>query len=366
MAKLSSVFINLWRVIPYLILTLSGGFICLAPFLATKIVLPTILASLTWSVALPLGLVIAIPFLFMAIAAFNRMFSKYLAGEILDNIGKVLMAMSVLTIGILLLVNPALPVVSVIAGMVNGFGVLGAIITKIALIAFGGLQLVKVRDDLSHGSYNRAMDGARVKDYLKNGVNRGFGYFWDNRWKILEKLAMVALAVFIACKISFAVGLIAAIPLAFVALSSVIKSFDYKQSQQCSKCIDNTIRILFGGALLSLGLSPFVAPILPFLIPVASIFTGGIFAGILGSIASISLAVFGGAFILNAITDIICGAKEKMRRGFIEMVSSGTDKCKNAAEAFDVKLKDNADGVDKVKGDVPEYVNFSFKTTRIK
>ena len=112
-------------------------------------------------------------------------------------------------------------------------------------------KLLKIGDNLSHGSYNRAMDGARAKDYLDGGVNRGFGYFWDNRWKILEKLAMVALAVFIACKISFAVGLIAAMPLAFVALSSIIKSFDNKQLQQVSKCIDNTMRILFGGALLS-------------------------------------------------------------------------------------------------------------------
>ena len=86
--KLSSFFVNLWRFIPYLMLTLSGGFICLAPFLATKIVLQTILASLTWSVALPLGLVIAIPFFFFSLASVNRMFSKYLAGEILDNIGK--------------------------------------------------------------------------------------------------------------------------------------------------------------------------------------------------------------------------------------------------------------------------------------
>lgn len=112
-------------------------------------------------------------------------------------------------------------------------------------------KLLKIGDNLSHGSYNRAMDGARAKDYLDGGVNRGFSYFWDNRWKILEKLAMVALAVFIACKISFAVGLIAAMPLAFVALSSIIKSFDNKQLQQVSKCIDNTMRILFGGALLS-------------------------------------------------------------------------------------------------------------------
>ena len=58
-----------------------------------------------------------------------------------DNIGKVLMAISVLTIGILLLVNPALPVIFVIAGMINGFGILGAITTKIVLVAFGALHL---------------------------------------------------------------------------------------------------------------------------------------------------------------------------------------------------------------------------------
>ncbi len=54
-----------------------------------------------------------------------------------------------------------------------------------------------------------------------------------------------------------------------------------------------------------------------------------------------------------------------MRRGFIELVSSGTSGCKNAANSFDVNLKAGADSVDKVKNNIPEYANFGFKTNRI-
>ncbi len=94
------------------------------------------------------------------------------------------------------------------------------------------------------GSYNRAMDGARIKGYLERDIRRGISLFGNNLWGIIEKLAIMALAVFITCKISFVIGLIFAIPLAVAVLSSVIENLDFQTCKQVSKCINSTMKIL--------------------------------------------------------------------------------------------------------------------------
>lgn len=321
-----TIFVNLWKGLSWFLLMGIGVFICFMPWLAASfgLVLPTILAGFTFLAMLALGLIIGIPALLMIAASVLNVLHKRNLAKLFKNIAFGTMALIAVVIGILLFAAPGLPIISAFAGMIGGLGSLGALLTKISLIALGAFKVFDVVLDVTLGSSVRALYGAIGKDVKKNENEMEFGILFSllsNLPKVIRNLALIALGIFVCCKLSLAVGLVLAISSGVKLLTNFLDKNGNKQAHQVAKVLNNLVRGIFGGASLFLGVSFLQPAVLVGFLGKLS-FVAAAFPGVFALIAGISLIVFGALTLAKTVTDVICGDKEKFKQGAYEIIGS--------------------------------------------
>ena len=331
-----AVFVNLWKCFSWFLLMLLGVFICCMPWLAASfdLVLPTIFAGVAFPAMLVLGLTIVVPSLMLTVASVLHIFHKRGLAKLIKNIALSAMALAALTIGILLFAAPGLPIISAFAGMISELGSLGALLTKISLIALGACKVLDVGWDFGVGSERRIIHGAIGKDVQKPG-------FWTdnavicalmsavcNLPKILRNLAIIALGIVVCCKLSLAVGLIFAIPFGLKLVTNFLDKNGNALAHRIAKCLNNLVKGAFGAASLFMGISFFQPAVLVGFLGKLS-FISAAFPGVVGLVAGISLIAFGVFKLAKVVTDIICGDKEKLKQGVYEIKTSVSEKTKN-------------------------------------
>ena len=314
-----TIFVNLWKVLFMGI----GVLICLMPWLAASfgLVLPTI-AGFTFPAMLALGLIIGIPALLMTVASVLNIFHKRNLAKLFKNIAFSTIALTAVVIGFLLFAAPGLPIISAFAGMIGGLGSLGALLTKISLIALGVFKALDVFADCTVGSSLRAKYGAIGKglelddekfDILKS--------CFCNLPKVIRNLALIALGIVVCLKLSLAVGLIVAISSSVKLVTNFLDKHRNKRANQVAKVLNNLVRGIFGGASLFLGVSFLQPAVLVGFLGKLS-FVAAAFPGVFGLIAGISLIAFGVLMLAKTVTDVICGDKEKVKQGAYEIIGS--------------------------------------------
>lgn len=321
-----TVFVNLWKGLSWFLLMGIGVFICLMPWLAASfgLVLPTILAGFTFPAMLTLGLIIGIPALLMTAASLLNVFHKRNLAKLFKNIAFSTMALTAVVIGILLFNAPGLPIISAFAGMIGGLGSLGALLTKISLIALGAFKALGALLDFGLGSSIRAKYGAIGKDLELDNEKVKFGILKSclfNLPKVIRNLALIALGIFVCCKLSLAVGLIIAISSGVKLVANTLELHSNKKVHRSAKFLNNLVRGIFGGASLFLGVSFLQPAVLVGFLGKLS-FVAAAFPGVFSLIAGISLIVFGALTLAKTVTDVICGDKEKFKQGAYEIIGS--------------------------------------------
>ncbi len=317
-----TIFVNLWKSLSWFLLMGIGVFICLMPWLAASfgLVLPTILAGFTFPAMLALGLIIGIPALLMTAASVLNVFHKRNLAKLFKNIAFSTMALTAVVIGILLFAAPGLPIISAFAGMIGGLGSVGALLTKISLIALGAFKALDVFVDFLTGSYKRALYGIIGKDLLRDKVEFDIVYSCSyNLPKLIRDLALIALGIVVCLKISLAVGLILAISSGVKLVANALELHSNKKVHKFAKFLNNLVRGIFGGASLFLGVS-FLQPAVLFGFLGKLSFVAAAFPGVFALIAGISLIVFGALTLAKTVTDVICGDKEKFKQGAYEII----------------------------------------------
>ena len=352
-----TVFVNLWKSLSWFLLMGIGVFICLMPWLAASfgLVLPTILAGFTFPAMLALGLIIGIPALLMTAASVSNVFHKRNLAKLFKNIAFSAIALTAVVIGILLFVAPGLPIISAFAGMIGGLGSLGALLTKISLIAFGVFKALDVVWDFKFGSVLRVLYGAIGKDVMTHKEQANIlESCLLNLPKVFRNVALIALGIVVCLKLSLAVGLIVAISSSIKLVTNFLDKNKNKRAHQVAKVLNNLVRGIFGGASLFLGVSFLQPAVLVGFLGKLS-FVAAAFPGVFGLIAGISLIAFGVLMLAKTVTDVICGDKEKVKQGAYEIIGSPVvpdDKLRAHLGFLDIQNK--ADDINLI---VPNLVN---------
>ncbi len=321
-----TVFVNLWKGLSWFLLMGIGVFICLMPWLAASfgLVLPTIFAGFTFPAMLTLGLIIAIPSAMMVASSVLNICHQRGWAKLIKNVAFGVMALAALAIGILLFAAPGLPIISAFAGMIGGLGSVGALLTKISLIALGAFKAFDVVWDFKFGSQLRARYGAIGNGLESDQEGTKFGILGSlllNLPKIIRNVALIALGIFVCCKLSLAVGLVLAISSGVKLVTNFLDKHGNKRAHQVAKVLNNLVRGIFGGASIFLGVS-FLQPAVLFGFLGKLSFVAAAFPGVLGLIAGISLIVFGTLMSAKTLTDVIWGDKEKFKQGVYEISTS--------------------------------------------
>ena len=362
-----TVFVNLWKGLSWFLLMGIGVFICLMPWLAASfgLVLPTILAGFTFPAMLALGLIIGIPALLMTVASVLNIFHKRNLAKLFKNIAFSAIALTAVVIGILLFAAPGLPIISAFAGMIGGLGSLGALLTKISLIAFGVFKALDVVWDFTFGSRLRVVYGAIGKDvstYEKQAnILRSC---LSNSPKVLRNLALIALGIVVCLKLSLAVGLIIAISSSIKLVTNFLDKNGKKRAHQVAKVLNNLVRGIFGGASLFLGVSFLQPAVLVGFLGKLS-FVAAAFPGVFGLIAGISLIAFGVLMLAKTVTDVICGDKEKFKQGAYEIIGSSFVKEDGPVIDDTLDILDIQNKADDINLIVPNLVNKDKKAVEL-
>lgn len=360
-----TIFVNLWKGLSWFLLMGIGVFICCMPWLAASfgLVLPTILAGFTFPAMLTLGLIIGIPALLMTAASVLNICHKRNWAKLLKNIASTLMALTAVAIGILLFAAPGLPIISAFAGMIGGLGSLGALLTKISLIALGVFKALDAFWDFLIGSYNRALYGAIGKDVKNNEMK--FYILTSLEYslpRIIRNVALIALGIFVCCKLSLAVGLVLAISSGVKLVTNFLDKHGNKRAHQVAKVLNNLVRGIFGGASIFLGVSFLQPAVLVGLLGKLS-FVAAAFPGVFALIAGISLIVFGALMLAKTVTDVICGDKEKFKQGAYEIIESPLGK--EDGLVCHLGFLDKTGKADQINYIVPNLVNTETKTIQL-
>ena len=363
---IGTIAVNVLKTISWLVLMGVGGFICCMPWLAASfgLVLPSIFAGFTFPAMLALGLTIGVPSLMMTVAAALNIFHKRGVAKLIKNIASITMALAALAIGVLLFAAPGLPIISAFAGMIGGLGSFGVLLTKISLITFSVCKGLDVVWECFTGSKSRILYGAIGNDVNKpvdqsdNAVIHALISAFLNLPKALRNLAIILLGVVVCCKISLAVGLIFAIPFGLKLVANFLDKNGNKWAHRIAKLLDNAVRVTFGAALLYTGIL-FLQPavLLGFLGKLS--FVAAAFPGVIGLAAGISLIVFGALMLFKAVTDVICGDKEKFKQGVREITTSPRKSIRNRLaklldDVLDVQNEENKIKINGIVGEITE------------
>ena len=317
--------VHLGKGLSWFLLTGVGIFICCMPWLA---------ASFGFGAMLTLGLIIAIPSLMLTIASVLHIFHKRGWAKLIGNIALGAMALAALVIGILLLAAPGLPVISAFAGIIGGLGSMGALLTKIALIAVGACKVLDVGWDFKLGSLLRVLYGAigndvhKLDEFGKTAIKKILLAAFYNLPKVIRNLAIIALAIVVCCKISLAVGLVFAIPFALKFVANLFDRTGKRRAHKVAKFLDNSVRGIFGLALGYIGISFLHPAVLVGFLGKLS-FVAAAFPGPIALVAGISLIIFGALTLFKTVVDVICGDEEKLRQGYYEMSTGVSKSAKN-------------------------------------
>ena len=291
--------------------------------------MPTIFAGVAFPAMLVLGLTIVIPSLMLTVASVLHIFHKRGLAKLIKNIALSAMALAALAIGILLFAAPGLPVISAFAGMISELGSLGALLTKISLIALGACKVLDVGWDFYCGSRFRITYGAIGKNVVRGDFTyNAISSLLVNFHKAIRNLALIALAIVICCKISLVIGLVIAIPSGLKLIANCLNKYKNKRAHQVAKCLNNLGKGVFGAASLFMGISFFQPAVLVGFLGKLS-FISAAFPGIIGLVTAISLIAFGALKLAKVVTDIICGDKEKLKQGVYEIKTSVSEKTRN-------------------------------------